>query len=241
MFNSSTSEEDIKYFAFSLSLSEWFNIQNYFSAYAFPVIIFLSIIANAFIITIFCSAQTSQYIAPTARFYYLAIAIVDLGSLFLYHIPDFLMIGEKVLVKSIFFTLPLQSNTACKIYAGISVFFPHCLGWTYMLFDVERLLIICQPLRRLDERKMMICVWIGMALVVIIGILCCIGLSWSFQLMTLYTGLNSIVCMANYDDFDSWFFSRILATLDLNIGPYILSSVLSVALFVCIKRQVTYL
>ena len=86
--SSSTKSSYINNVLFSLSLSEWFNIQNYFAAYILPIFMILSIAANVIIITIFCSTRTLIYIAPTALFYYIAIAIVDLGSLLLYHIPE---------------------------------------------------------------------------------------------------------------------------------------------------------
>ena len=174
--SSSTKSSNINNVLFSLSLGEWFNIQNYFAAYILPIFMILSIAANVIIITIFCSTRTFIYIAPTARFYYIAIAIVDLGSLLLYHIPEnFLSIGAKVLFNFWSFNLSVQSDTTCQFYTAITLFFPHCIGWIYMLFDIERLLIISHPFRRFNERKIMMCVWIGIATVVLVGVLCCIG------------------------------------------------------------------
>ena len=60
----------------------------------------------------------------------------------------------------------------------------------------------------------------------------------SAQVMPLNTGLSSDRCLANYNDFISWFLSRGLVAIDLNIGPYFISIIFSVALLVCMKRQV---
>ena len=173
----STEASNLNIILFSLSLIEWFNIQNYFVAYALPIIILLSIFSNAIILKIFCSKRTVTNIASNARFYYIAIAIVDLGTLLLYHIPEnFLLVGAKVLFHFWSFTLSVQSNTACKIYAAVTHFCPHCIGWIYLLFDIERLMIIFDPLRSLDERKVQIYTWIGLATIVVVGVFCCIGM-----------------------------------------------------------------
>ena len=63
-------------------------------------------------------------------------------------------------------------------------------------------------------------------------------MAWGDQVMPLYTGLSTVNCLANFDDFVYWFFSRILASIDLNIGPYVFSIIFSVGLFMCTKRQV---
>ena len=174
----STEASNLNSILFSQSLIEWFNIQNYFAAYALPIIILLAIIANAIIIKIFCSTKTVNNIAPHARFYYIAIAIVNFGTLLLYHIPEnFLMVGANVLFNFWTFTLPIQSDTACKIYSAVTRFFPHCTGWIYLLLDIERLLIISDPLRSLDERKVLIYIWSGVATVILIGVVCCIGMN----------------------------------------------------------------
>lgn len=221
-----------------ISFHYWGNYQYYFSTAITLFLIISSFVCSLIEVRLFISKRLRIVISSTTRFYYLIIAVTVNGSMLLNQLPNLFILTNLSFffpfMRNIDSQLP-QITILCDALRMSSVFFPHCIGWFYLLLELITLCKILHPnaifsksLCQGNSLKVVLA-----SLVAISGILISIGF-----VIANHFSKTSMNCMMDLDDFLNQRLLRYYFALDVDIGPYILTLVVSFLLLLIIYIRV---
>lgn len=166
-------------------------------------------------------------------------AISDIGKLI---ITDFLNAtldyGLHFLTRGQFyFTITSQYEWGCHLIRGPYFYFPHILNWTLFLLNLERLCIVTFPLH---ARKWFTVRFNRYYIVFLIlsGVLISVFAGAAYNRMPSQM-LDTTECLSDFSSALLWISFRVVISIDMYIGPNVLSLVIALVLIIKIHYELS--
>ena len=219
-----------KFQAFQNAQESLGNPHYYFAGLVLPLVALAGIVENALVL--FVLLRLTGVLGASTRFYCLAIAASQIGSLLFTHLANnFLENGVEFLLRGDQISFAALSRWTCKGLRAMNSFFPHLLNWTYFLLNLERLVSVLSPFRRraFFSLRLAQLYW---TFVLIAGLGVSTFAAFGYQVEFSRTR-NNTACTI---DAGIGMAFRHTLTADVFVGPNLLSFLFAVLLLFCVCR-----
>ena len=166
-------------------------------------------------------------------------AICDIGKLI---VSDFINIsldfGLHFLTRGQFyFTIISQYEWGCRLIRGQFFYFPHILNWTLFLLNLERLCVVTFPFH---ARKWFTVRFNRFYIVFLIlsGVLISVFAGAAYNRMPSQM-LGTTECLSDVSSALLWISFRVIISIDMYIGPNVLSLVIALVLIIKIHYELS--
>ena len=209
------------------------NVHYYFAGLVLPLVAIAGIVAN--VLVFFVLLRLTGALGASTRFYCLAIAASQVGSLLFTHLANnFFENGVEFLLFCLHrqaFSFATISQWTCKGLRAVNSFFPHLLNWTYFLLNLERLVSVLSPFRgRAFFSLRLAQLYWTFVLAAGVGVSTFAAVSYHVEFSQTH---NNTACTI---DADIGMAFRPTLTADVFVGPNLLSFILAVLLLFCVCR-----
>lgn len=179
-------------------------------------------------------------IAKTAKFYYMVLAVCDIGKLALSDMLTlFLDYGLQFLTRGQFyFSAPASIPWACHIIHGLFYFFPHIINWTLLLLNLERVFIVMFPLHARTWFSIRSNLYYLLFVVILGVVMTAVGGKVANAVSSPILGTNQ--CLTDKSEPAWWISFRVVITIDLYIGPNIVSLICALIIIFKIRKELLF-
>lgn len=179
-------------------------------------------------------------IAKTAKLYYSILAVCDIGNLV---VSDFLSLyldyGLQFITSGKFYLSAIGLDPwVCHIVHGFFYFFPYIINWTMLLLNLERLSIVFFPLHARKWFSIRLNMYYLIFVVILAAVMTILGGKVANSVSSPILGTKH--CLTDKSEPGWWISFRVIITIDLYIGPNIVSLICAIILIFKIHRELEF-